>query len=81
MRLTYTLHSKRRMRQRRVTTGDVENALINYFERIRTPKNSIRYRGPGLSGATLKVWVVPDVGATSDKIIKSVAWDGVDDDD
>ncbi|MET7287578.1 hypothetical protein [Streptomyces sp. NPDC005573] len=68
------------MRRRRVTQGDVEHALHNYVERITTPKDSIRYRGPGLSGAILKVWVVPDLGPAADKIIKSVAWDGVDDD-
>jgi hypothetical protein len=80
MLVTYTYHARQRMRRRRVTEGDVECALRNYVERMTTPKNSIRYRGPGLSGALLKVWVVPDIGPTSDKIIKSVAWDGVDDD-
>ncbi|MFH9558669.1 DUF4258 domain-containing protein [Streptomyces globisporus] len=80
MILTYTNHARRRMRQRRVAESDIENALSNYSERITTPKNSIRYRGPGLSGAILKVWVVPDAAPSSDKIIKSVAWDGVDDD-
>lgn len=76
MRLIYTGHARRRMRQRKVTTQDVENALHNYFERIGTPEPSIRYRGPGVSGATLKVWVVPDSGPRADKTIKSVAWEG-----
>lgn len=80
MILTYTHHARQRMRRRRVTEGDIESALGNHVERITTPKNSIRYRGPGLSGAILKVWVVPDTAPNSDKIIKSVAWDGVDDD-
>ncbi|MEV0925055.1 hypothetical protein AB0I99_07960 [Streptomyces spongiicola] len=47
---------------------------------MTTPKDSIRYRGPGVNGGILKVWVVPDAGLTADKIIKSVAWDGVGDD-
>ncbi len=76
MKLTYTFHARQRMRQRRVTEADVESALRNHFERIATPEPSIRYRGPGLSGDTLKVWVVTDGGPLADKTIKSVAWEG-----
>ncbi|WP_156721341.1 DUF4258 domain-containing protein [Streptomyces apocyni] len=79
MRLTYTRHAQRRMQQRSVTKSDVEHALGNFIERKCTPEPSIRYRGPGLNGGILKVWVVPDQGPMSDKIIKSVAWEGVSD--
>ena len=75
MKITYTVHARKRMRQRRVTEGDIEYALRNFFERIATPVPSIRYRGPGLSGSTLKVWVVPDGEPHADKTIKSVAWE------
>ncbi|WP_142142486.1 DUF4258 domain-containing protein [Streptomyces sp. SLBN-31] len=76
MRLTYTRHAQRRMVQRNVTRADIENALQHYIERLATPEPSIRYRGPGLNGDILKVWVVPDGSPGADKTIKSVAWEG-----
>ncbi len=79
MRIGYTLYARRRMTQRRVSEQDVRHALENYFERISTPKNSMRYRGPAPDGRTLKVWVFPDAHPGAGKVVKTVAWDGVDD--
>jgi hypothetical protein len=67
------------MSLRQVSEQDVRSALVNYFERITTPKNSMRYRGPGANGDTLKVWVFHDSDPAADKVVKTVAWDGVDD--
>jgi hypothetical protein len=67
------------MTQRQVSEQDVRHALENYFERITTPKNSMRYRGPAANDEALKVWVFPDIDPGDDKVVKTVAWDGVDD--
>lgn len=65
------------MVERGVTEADVQHALANYTERIRTPQNSMRYIGPGLDGRQLKVWVkLPDTNPSDDKVVKSVAWKG-----
>lgn len=66
-----------RMQERSVGEADVEHALKNYIERVSTPKNSVRYKGPGLDGRVLKVWVLPDGSPQADKIVKSVAWEGI----
>jgi hypothetical protein len=76
MRVTYRRHAEDRMRERSVSKADVEHALKNYVERVSTPKNSVRYKGPGLDGRVLKVWVLPDRDPQDDKIVKSVAWEG-----
>lgn len=76
MQLTYAFHARQRMRQRHVSREDIEHALQHHIERLATPEPSIRYRGPGLNGDILKVWVVPDASPTADKTIKSVAWEG-----
>lgn len=79
MEIRFTRYAQRRMSQRHVSEQDVRSALLNYFERTTTPKNSMRYKGPGTNGDTLKVWVFPDADPTSNKVVKTVAWDGVDD--
>jgi hypothetical protein len=77
MRITYRRHAVDRMQERSVGEADVEHALKNYIERVSTPKNSVRYKGPGLDGRVLKVWVLPDGSPQADKIVKSVAWEGI----
>ena len=75
MRLGYHSHARERMTERGITEGDVLNALENFTERLPTPKNSMRYTGPGLNGRRLKVWVkLPDTNPSDDKVVKSVAW-------
>jgi len=76
IQITYRKHAVDRMRERSVSEADVERALKYYVERVSTPKNSVRYRGPGLDGRVLKVWVLPDGSPQADKIVKSVAWEG-----
>ena len=74
-------HARQRMAERSVSEEDIQRALDEHFERVGTPKNSTRYRGPGVNGDTLKVWVYPDDGYSDVdyRLVKSVAWDGVDD--
>ncbi|KAB8168522.1 DUF4258 domain-containing protein [Streptomyces sp. 3MP-14] len=74
MRLTFSNHAKDRMCERNISEGDVRFALSHHVERKATEKGSIRYRGPGLRGDMLKVWVESERGSA--KKIKSVTWDG-----
>jgi len=76
----YRKHARDRMAQRRVSEEDVLCALNNFVDRRETPKRSVLYIGPGVSGAPLKVWVFPDGHDLSGpKVVKSVA--RKDDDD
>ena len=75
-------HPLRRMTQRGVTRDDIQHALENYVTRTPLPgDNSVKFIGPGVSGADLKVWVLPpgDVKDGSIIVVKSVAWRGVSD--
>ncbi len=75
MRLGYLRHARERMTERGVTEDDILHALAHHHDRRSTPKNSIRYIGPGLDGRELKVWVkLPDHNPSDDKVVKSVAW-------
>jgi Domain of unknown function (DUF4258) len=76
MKITYTYHARQRMRERSVQEEDVERCLTQYVERVQG-RGGYRYKGPGVSGHMLKVWVVPpDDDPADDKIVKSVAWEG-----
>jgi len=75
MQITYTYHARQRMHERSVREGDVELCLTKYVERVNGSRGC-RYRGPGLSGDMLKVWVAPpDYDPADDKVVKSVAWE------
>lgn len=79
MQVSYRGYARRRMRERHVTEADVERALAQFVERSENhAKNSVRYKGPGVSGKMLKVWVFPDAGPGDDKRVKTVAWEGDD---
>ena len=76
MNLRFTQHVRERMRERDITEADVRSALANHFSSDDTPKNSVRYIGPGLVGADLKVWIVQPGLSASPAIVKSAAWKG-----
>ena len=64
------------MRERNITRGDIVNAIRDW--KVRTPPHGDRgigYEGPGLSGRTLKVWVLPPGYVDEDTtiVVKSVA--------
>ena len=68
------------MAQRGVTRDDIVHALENYHTRSAGDKG-VTFIGPGVSGADLKVWVLPPGNLQDGSIIivKSVAWRGVSD--
>ena len=76
MRLHIVGHPARRMRQRKVTGADIENAIRHHHTSVSTRPDSITYIGPGMSGQDLKVWVLPPGYADEDTTItvKSAAW-------
>lgn len=81
MKLVIRGHPVRRMAQRNVTKGDIENALRNYRSSWPTTSNSIEYRGPGVDGRELKVWLLPPgyIDEDSTMTVKSIAWAGEED--
>lgn len=72
----FKFHALQRMAQRGISEADVMNALSHHTDEEVTPKNSIRYIGPGLDGRDLKVWLLPP-GLTvpgAKIVVKSTAW-------
>jgi hypothetical protein len=78
MVIRYTAHARDRMRLRSVTEADVERALRESTDSLVTPLASVRYKGPGMDGRTLKVWVVQRA-LPQTYVVKSVAWKGESD--
>ncbi|WP_073387891.1 DUF4258 domain-containing protein [Jatrophihabitans endophyticus] len=74
MRLRILPHARVRMRERGISELDITEALRNHHSDETTPKNSIRYIGPGVDGRDLKVWVRHPGLAVDDVTVKSVAW-------
>ena len=75
MDLRITPHARQRMHQRSITEDDIRHAIENATSKDVTPTTSIRYRGPGVNGRSLKVWTVPDDPDSKTKVIKSAAWE------
>lgn len=80
MKITYTLHARRRMKQRGVREQDVEIILLLPDDMCQTPEPSVRYMRTMTDGRTLKVWTVPPDSDTS-RIVKSATWKDEDDDE
>lgn len=81
MRYVYTGHIKTRMRLRKITKAEVEEALANIVSRYSTPKDSTCIVGVTAAGRTLRVWIVgTDWPPKEPWILKSTAGKDEEDD-
>ena len=69
-------HPRRRMAERLVTEADIEHALCNHEMSWPAHDGGIAYQGPGMTGRSLKVWVLAPgyTGEDATVTVKSVAW-------
>ncbi|MBZ5735636.1 DUF4258 domain-containing protein [Nocardioides sp. TRM66260-LWL] len=77
MNLVIRGHPRERMRERKVTEADIENALSNFHTSMEDhPQDSIVYIGPGCDGRDLKVVLLrPGLQVPNSRlIVKTVAW-------
>lgn len=69
-------HAANRLKERNITFDDIRHALANIQSTWTTKNGSIEYQGPGVSGDTLKVWLMHPGYIDEDTTItlKSAAW-------
>lgn len=80
LRLRIVGHPEKQMLRRGITRADIESALQRHHTMFATG-DSVRYIGPACNDQDLKVVTMPPgfVDADTVTVIKTVAWNGVDD--
>lgn len=73
-------HPRTRMKERRISDGQISYVLENFHTTYPGNLDSTTLLGTLPDGRTLKVWVIGSLPLVEPVIIKSAAWEGVDDD-
>jgi hypothetical protein len=73
MKVSYTGHAKRRMRDRQITQSDVEAVLVNYHTSRPADAGATMYVGRDLLGKTMAVVLLPP-GLHADTVRVKTVW-------